>query len=217
MADQTVAADNFNRANSATLGTMSDGVNAWIEDESGGGVLQILSNQLDMSAGGTAAQTAFAVVAGRSDSDYYVQLDVVSMSWCSAYKTQQFFIYARGDFGFAHYYSAGVSREATGGVNPNVYLQFQITRSGTVLASKTTAKSAPSTWKFDLNGSSLSFYDGADLELSATDATYASGGTRLGEYADGWQGADNVLDNFALVDHLAGHVPYFGVLRRRTA
>lgn len=203
--------DTFDRSDSGTVGTASDGLHTWSESETNYS-FEISSNQLlaisDASpSNGSGYLTLAEHVAGDhgEDTDYVVGFDFTD-NVTHSYDTCRCRLYMRsGDYTFRWENSAGGSGISDKWENISIY------NGGSLLASKVKDFSIPIAVECTANGTAFTMDMAAAEELATTDASSASGGTRFygfgsKYYPNRWRINDFTLT--ALGAPPAGHVPY---------
>lgn len=167
----TLAADNFNRANGALGGsTMSDGTHTWTTMS---GSPTVASNK--QSGNGSARLTDNS---GIANADYSVQAEQYmkgDVSYNADGVSGELRLYGRV-VDANNYYVAYIS--SNGGTNGAITMGIQKVVSGspTTLANIALDDDGYTTWRFDLDGTSLTLFgDGGSL-TNATDSTYTSTG-----------------------------------------
>lgn len=165
----TLAQDNFNRSNGALGGsTMSDGVNTWTALS---GTPTIASNkQSGNGIGRVTGNSNFANANYSVQAEQYMKGDV---SYNADGVSGEIRLLGR-IVDSSNYYVAAIS--SNGGTNGSLTLKIQKVVSGspTDLASIALDDDGYTTWRFDLDGTSLKLFgDGGQL-TSATDSTYTS-------------------------------------------
>lgn len=150
---QTTVSDDFNRADSATLGA------SWTEDD---GNLSIISNEVGLSATGTFPRTNARYETDLSSDDHYSQLvsvvlpdDFSFAGVCARYSTSEVTFYH------------GAARVGAG----SSHIIFKVVSgSGTLLFDSNPAlPSLPFATKLEVNGSSLELFSDGVSRLSGTD------------------------------------------------
>lgn len=201
----TTITDNFNRANSSTLGTSSEGW-SWTEQEDPDG-LEILNNQARLST--TGDKTARADSDLDSD-DHYGQILIAARTIVSALAGHG--PTARHSASALTFYLFHVQSN-----DANEKLYKRVTGTFTALtADASITQSIPDTMRIDCDGSILTGdYNGVDIFGNVTD-TAITGNLRCGFYG-GITGASNTIDidDFEAADlAVAVGVPYQPWLQR---
>lgn len=186
----TAIADNFNRANSANLGSSSEG---WSWTEFG---------QLDLVTNAVQAAATSVIGDARADSslsgaDHYAQIDIIASSVSGADGAWSPLV--RFSASARTYYSGEVYEGS--GVD-DAYLLKTVAGTRTVLAGPTTVtNSVPQSWRLTINGSSLVLSQAGVDRLSVTD-TAITGNLRTGifAFAAGTNAAAIRIDNFVAAD-----------------
>lgn len=167
----TLAQDNFNRSNGALGGsTMSDGVNTWTTLS---GSPTVASNK--QSGNGSARVTSNT---GFANANYSVQAEQYmkgDLSYNGGGVSGELRLYGR-IVDSSNYYEAQIS--SNGGTNGEITVYINIVVSGTPtsLVNFAIEDDGYTTWRFDLDGTSLKLFgDGSQL-LTTTDSTYTSTG-----------------------------------------
>lgn len=191
-------ADTFNRSDSTTLGTFSDGLSSW--DEIDGTVIAITSNQLTATNIPNGGGGAAVATAEYDTDDGYAQIDLVTINREAGGEIgSQLFVAAADDLSSG--YVLQIFRDAGGARALYRASNFALLDSDTTLTTS-------GTLRIERDGSSILGYVGGAEILSATNSAESSGaGFRRGGiagFADGSSTQDLVWDNFGYGDLDAG-------------
>lgn len=181
--------DNFNRADSDILGTMSDG-HSWTEPA--GGDIDIVSNQA--KAGPGDGNNLAVVTETHTETDYYVQADIISAS--------------AADPGVVGRYSDTNNFYVLRLDSATLQLYKRLPAGWTLLGSYTSTVGAHSI-KLEINGSSLKGYLDGVLRIDVTDTSHTSGKPGIRSY----YGTNPIWDNF-IADLLTVAGPTYPQLER---
>lgn len=168
----TLAADNFNRSNGALGGsTMSDGVNTWTTLS---GSPTVASNK--QSGAGSARVTSNSNFANANYSVQAEQYMKGDASYAADGVNGELYLYARvvdaNNYYEAHIYSNGASNGSL-----NVFINKVVAGTPTTLVSTSYDDDGFTTWRFDVDGTSLRVYgDGTPRTDTATDSTFTGVG-----------------------------------------
>lgn len=180
----TLATDDFNRADSATLGAN------WTVGAGAGESLGILSNQCSVVGAGNRDGAYYSAVA--APNDHYSQAVVVALP------TAQLAVMVRSiTTGTVRTsYRAGCFPGNFGGGNTQSRIWKEVANVITDLGTGSTTLAAGQIWKLEVVGTSLTFKINGAVEVTVTDADIASGQFGI------W--AEHNASNFAVFDNWEG-------------
>jgi len=202
-ADGALVTDDFNRSDSSTLGTMSDGVNSWVEFEGGGANnTRINNNRMALRRFGGDGDSG-AAVSGLTLANGAVEMDIVAVAGGAAFFEQGFGYRADTEFDAAQNrdgnsengYRIGIAGDFSG--TDDLVLYTGRGDAGEVLGTADLGDSFSAfNVRVEFQGSNHTVFVDDTEVINATDSTFSTGAIGVGQRL---LGQDFVIDNFTVV------------------